>query len=670
VSDCSLRELDARARTAYDCFGLVDQGVHYMSKSRFGSGALRTAAIAGVFCAVGALAAGSADAVVTQAVNVTTFHYDNYRTGWDQAETVLTPKAVQKGAGGLTFQMTSFTALDDQVDAQPLVMTGQTIKGQGVHNVVYVVTESNTVYAIDATSGAILLQRTFGAPVPEGSLPGGCSNNGPNVGMTSTPVIDAPNSTMYVMEFYLFNGTTPAYRLHALDLSSLKDIVPAQGVKATATLSNGKPYKFNASVTRQRPALLLANGNVYAGFGSFCDVAANQSRGWVLGWQTGSLTPLPSNELTNKLAKSTDDFFLSSVWMSGYGLASGGPNGDIYFVTGNADYSGDSVNGTTNIGESVVQMSPDLSTVVSIYTPADWSQLDNYDADYGSGGALLLPPQPNQKSDLLVAAGKEGKMFFLNADNLTDEIGSYYIGGCWCGQSYFTGSDGAGHIVTSGNNNAGIWTVKAGAKPGLTNITFANGIPGVQDPGFMTAVSTNGTTANSGVIWSVSHADGSSNEYVWLTAFNANSGAQLFSAEAGTWPNTNGNANLAPVVANGNVYVASYEGLAIFGLAAPTAGTVKVPVMPHAVTRVALAPGQHEIFGRVHGISGSIVTVQKRDGTLVTVDALSAAKKFDLAAPSIGHGIHVVGTYSPAGVMVAAVVTHAKDHSELWLSDR
>jgi hypothetical protein len=128
VSDCSLRELDARARTAYDCFGLVDQGVHYMSKSRFGSGALRTAAIAGVFCAVGALAAGSADAVVTQAVNVTTFHYDNYRTGWDQAETVLTPKAVQKGAGGLTFQMTSFTALDDQVDAQPLVMTGQSTR--------------------------------------------------------------------------------------------------------------------------------------------------------------------------------------------------------------------------------------------------------------------------------------------------------------------------------------------------------------------------------------------------------------------------------------------------------------------------------------------------------------------------------------------------------------
>ncbi len=640
-----------------------------MTKSRIVSRTLRIAAIAGAFCAIGALAAGGADAVVT-GVNVTTFHYDNYRTGWDPSETVLTPKAVQKGAGGLTFQMTSFTALDDQVDAQPLVMTNQTIMGQGVHNVVYVVTESNTVYAIDATSGAILLQRTFGTPVPEGSLPGGCSNNGPNVGMTSTPVIDAPNSTMYVMEFYLFNGTTPAYRLHALDLSTLKDIVPAQPVKATATLSNGKPYKFNASVTRQRPALLLANGNVYAGFGSFCDVNANQSRGWVLGWQTGTMTPLASNELTNKLNKSTDDFFLSAVWMSGYGLASGGPNGDIYFVTGNSDYSGDSINGTTNIGESAVQMSPDLSTVVSIFTPSDWSSLDNGDTDFGSGGALLLPPQPNQKTDLLVAAGKDGNMYFLNGDNLGSGIlGTYGIGGCWCGQSYYTAADGAGRIVSSGNNSVGIWSVKAGAKPGLTNITFANGIPGAQDPGFMTAVSTNGTTANSGVIWTVSHADGSDNEYVWLTAFNANSGAQLFTAQAGTWPNTNGNANLAPVVANGNVYVASYEGLAIFGLAAPAAG-VKVPVMPHTVTRIALAPGEHEIFGTVHGISGSTVTVQKRDGTLVTVDALAAAKKFDLAAPAVGHGIHVVGTYNPAGVMLASVVMHAKDHSALWLSDR
>ena len=97
---------------------------------------------------------------------------------------------------------------------------------------------------------------------------------------------------------------------------------------------------------------------------------------------------------------------------------------------------------------------------------------------------------------------------------------------------------------------------------------------------------------------------------------------------------------------------------------------MKIPIAPHAAARVALAPGQHEIYGTVHGINGSTVIVQKRDGTLVTVDALAAAKGFDLAAPSIGHGILVRGTFNPAGVMVASVVMHAKDRAAMWLPDR
>jgi hypothetical protein len=643
-----------------------------MTKSQFVARALRVGTVAAAFCAV--FAAGSVEAQV----NVTTYHYDNYRTGWNPSETVLSPNAVLgKGTGGLTFQMTSFTALNDQVDAQPLILTGQTISGQGVHDVVYVATESNTIYALDANTGAILLHRTLGTPVPESALPGGCNNNASNVGIGSTPVIDVPNGTMYVTEFYYANGTTPAYRIHALDVSTLKDIVTSVPIRASAKLTNGKTYLFNASVSRQRSALLLANGNVYAGFASYCDIAANQSRGWVLGWQTGTLTPLPSNELNNHLATSTDDFFLTSVWMSGYGLASGGPNGDIYFVTGNSDYSGDSFNATSNIAESVVQISPDLSTVLSVFTPDDWSQLDNYDEDFGSGGALLLPPQPGQASDLLVAAGKEGNMFFLNADNLNNNttgpnriLGTYYIGGCWCGESYYGTSDGTGRIVASGNNNVSIWRIVTGSKPKLVNTITTNGISGSQDPGFFTSVSTNGTVGKNPVIWAVGRADGSSNEYISLNAFNALTGANIFTANAGTWPNTGGNANIVPVVANGKVYVASYQGLAIFGLASPTSPAVKIPVAAHSPVQVALAPGQHEIYGTVHGISGSTVTVQKRDGALVTVDALSAAKNFELAPPAVGHGVLVRGTYNKAGVMVASVVMHAKDHSALWLPDR
>ena len=356
------------------------------------------------------------------------------------------------------------------------------------------------------TAARSCCKETLGAPVPQGDLPGGCSNNAANVGIGSTPVIDLPNSTMYVMEAYMFNGSTPAFKLHAIDLTTLKDVVPAQAVKAKATLTNNRTYNFNATVSRQRSALLLANGNVYAAFASYCDVDANQSRGWVLGWETGSLRPLLHNEMTNKLATSTDDFFLSSVWMSGYGLASGGPDGDIYFVTGNSDYSGDSIDGVNNIGESTVQLSADLSTVKSVFTPDDWSSLDNGDTDFGSGGALLIPPQTGQTSNLLVAAGKDGNMYFLNADNLNNNttgpnriLGTYGIGGCWCGQSYFTGDGGAGYVVSSGNNSVGIWKVVAGAHPRLVNKTFTSGIPGSQDPGFFTAVSTNGQAGKAGI---------------------------------------------------------------------------------------------------------------------------------------------------------------------------
>src|SRR5262249_44957851 len=235
------------------------------------------------------------------------------------------------------------------------------------------------------------------------SLPGGCNNNGPNIGINSTPVIDPSSNTIYVVTD-TFESNHAVYRIHALDPSTLNDTVTPVTVTATGTLSDGSTYHFNAFASRLRAALLVANGNVYAGFASYCDVDANQSRGWILGWQTGTLTPLPSNELTNKLKHSTDDFFLTSIWMSGYGLASS-VAGDIYFVTGNSDYSGNSYDKVQNIAESVVQLSPDLSSVKSLFTPMGsdigWQILDEEDADFGSGGAMLLPPQSGQSANLL-----------------------------------------------------------------------------------------------------------------------------------------------------------------------------------------------------------------------------------------------------------------------------
>ena len=148
-------------------------------------------------------------------------------------------------------------------------------------------------------------------------------------------MIDLSSNTLYVM-IYTQDPSGPAYRLHALDLGSLTDKVTPQVVTASHTLTDGTTFKFNATYQRQRPALLLANGSIYAGFGSFCDFAANLSRGWLLGWTAGSLTPFPSNQLLDQQATDPDTFFLSSIWMSGYGLATDDA-GNILFVTGNSD---------------------------------------------------------------------------------------------------------------------------------------------------------------------------------------------------------------------------------------------------------------------------------------------------------------------------------------------
>lgn len=295
--------------------------------------------------------------------DITTYHYDNFRTGWNSHEKTLTPANV----GSSKFQLLSTTSLDDQVDAQPLVLTRQSIKGKGVHDVVYIATENNSVYAIDANSGAVLRQTNLGLPVPRTTLPGQCTNGGPNLGINSTPVIDPATRTIYLIA-YTYVNSTPNWYVHALDPSSLADTVTPVLVTAENQLTNGTTYTFNAHEARNRAGLLLANGKLYAGFASFCDYDANLSRGWVLGWQEGTLTPLAANELTNQNATSTNNFFLSAVWMSGYGLAASAA-GDVYFITGNADPAGNDYNPPYNIQESVVQMSSDLTTIKHLFTP-------------------------------------------------------------------------------------------------------------------------------------------------------------------------------------------------------------------------------------------------------------------------------------------------------------
>lgn len=505
--------------------------------------------------------------VVAQ-VSVTTYHYDNRRTGWNSREKTLTPTSVD----GSSFGVQTTVALDDQVDAQPLVIPNVSITAgnhQGLHDVVYVATDNNSIYAIDTTSGTVLLQVNFGPPVV---MPLGCGKNNPDVGINSTPVIDLTSNTLYAM-VYTQESTGRAYYLHALDLGSLTDKVPPRRVGASHILTSGSTFNFDATYQRQRPGLLLANGNVYAAFGSFCDRLAKNSRGWVMGWRAGTLTPLEATELTDTQATDTGQYFLASIWMSGYGPAAD-DSGNVLFVTANSDPSVFTYDGATDIQESVVKVSPELSTLVDIFTPDDAFDLDQNDLDFGSGGVMVLPDQPGSIPKLAVAAGKTGSMYLMNEQDLggynsgsNNVLGTYTIGDCWCGESYFVDpKDGVGRVVSSGGSEVIVWKVLTSPKPSLSQVSNSATLTSA-GTGFFTSVSSNGR-ANP-IIWALARPKGKQTN-VYLYAFAPDSGGadmkQLYEGTVGTWPLYGTNTNLVPVVANGEVFVASYKELVILGL--------------------------------------------------------------------------------------------------------
>ena len=606
-------------------------------------------------CLIAALAfAGGAGAQV----NVTTYHNDNLRTGWNSNETVLTQGNFS------TFELLQTVSLDDQVDAEPLTVSNEMINGVQ-HNVVYVATENNSVYAIDAQSGVVLLQTNLGSPV---SNPLGCNNNGPNVGINSTPVIDTTTGALYVVAYVLQNGTTPTYYLHALSLTTLADTITPEQISASASLKGGRTYPFNASVSRQRPALLLANGNIYAAFGSFCDFAADQSRGWVLGWQESTLSPLAANKLNNRLASTPDDFFLTSVWMSGYGLAANSA-GSVFFVTGNSDYSGTTLSHKNNITESAAEMSGDLSTPQGLFTPSNWSQLENEDGDFGSGGLMLLPTQPGKFPNLAAAAGKDGNMYILDADKLRKNIATKNIGGCWCGPSYYQDSAGDGRIVASGGNSVTVYANKGKNRPNFVQVSRYSGVAGAQNPGFFTSVSSNGTTAGSSVVWAVGRPTNGNPAYVNLYAVNPDNGNLAVQQQG--WPVAEHRRQFQHRADGGErprLCGRRPGRFEIFGTGAK--GGVIQPNIRAVDIRLPLKPGEHEVYGTVESLSNSSIVVKKRGGEILRINPAAARLGHNYATPKIGRALIARGSYDKAGVLVAERILHAVSHAAMWPSDR
>jgi hypothetical protein len=633
---------------------------------------LRIGLLAGVACAPGVLWGQLPHPVPIPKIAVTTYHYDNFRTGWNSHELLLNPTLKGPGPQVLEFGLLRRVTLDDTVYAQPLVVPDVAIAG-GKHDVVYVVTENNTVYAIDADSGEILLTRNLGPAVPRDLEY--CANNGPRVGIESTPVIDLAHNAMYLISY-----TTvpllgwPIYLLHAIDLTTLKDQAGSPVViSATHKLTDGSAFSFNAADHRQRAALLFEDGNIYAAFSSWCD--RSPARGWLLGWRASDLQPLAANFLTNTSPVSASNK-LSAIWMSGYGVAA--VAGHLYFTTGNSpDPTGtsrdDTYSAPHNLSEGVVKVSAGLVHLLDFFTPSDVDGLNHHDVDLGSGGVLLLPDQPGSVPRMAVAAGKDGRMFLLNRDDmggfsLTNNhvLGSYPIGPCWCGQSYYLNN-----VVSSGGQKIGVWQINTSPSLSLTQIHSSSDLGQWRDDsGFFTAVSSNGS--NDVIIWAVSRhfSFDVGTPPPTLFAFQPVSGnpqlQQLFTSTAGNWdvPHSSGdgaNSNIAPVVANGHVYVASYKELDIFGLGAPP--IIIHPAAPAAAPAVApplkpqSAGGLVSIFGTVTKLEGSRFTLKTEAGE-VQVNAEEAITNGLSPALVAGQQVSVYGNRDAQGVVHAEVIKH------------
>ena len=356
--------------------------------------------------------------------DVVTQHYDASRTGLNPNEVILTPANVNSSHFGKLFSQ----SVDGKIFAQPLYVSNLTIPGKGTHNVVFVETENDSVYAFDADSNAeanasplwhvSVIDAAHGAEsgaTPVSSGPSGihCGNIAPVYGITGTPAIDVASGTMYLEATSVEKGAV-LHRLHALEITTGAEKSPGP-ILVNPTVSgtgqgsvNGK-ITLDPTTTWNRTGLLLMNGTVYISFGAYCDIAP--WHGWLLAYDASTLA-------LKGVYNTTPNGKGGGIWMAaGAGIAADS-SGNLFVATGNGTYDG-----TTEWSDSVIKLGPIRDGKLHVadwFTPFDQSVLDSHDEDLGSGGVLLLPDQPagSPRLHLLIAGGKDGTFFVLDRDNL------------------------------------------------------------------------------------------------------------------------------------------------------------------------------------------------------------------------------------------------------------
>jgi fibronectin-binding autotransporter adhesin len=602
------------------------------------------------------------------ATNITQYHVDAQSTGADLTETQLTSSNVNAADFGQLYN----TPLDGQVYAEPLVVTNVTISAgpntigtPGPYNsVVFVATENDSLYAINAANGDILWQRTFlDTTNPNDALPGatsvttipsadtGSSDINPEIGITSTPVIDLSTNVIYVLPATEETVGGQGYyvqRLHAINISDGTDAAPSfvigtttgsdENVNDTPIYVNGTGdgnvngvVQFNALREGQRAALTLVNGEVYAAWASHGD--NGPYHGWVVEWNVTNL--------------STQGMVLSGVLCTDPNGGEGGIWGgtlsfdpdesvdgqpDFYFETGNGDPRGgppplnaEGFPSDDDYYESLVKVVDDPTTtasdqnsngwgmqIVDYFTPYNVNALDDADEDFGSGGCLILPDSAGIPGypHLMVAAGKEGTIYLIDRDNMgkfnvndDNVLNSVYnpstgvttppvlINGSLSTPAYY---DGTIYWVSGYSSNAWSFVVAPNPDPDAPTVPVAT-----LEPTSETANNNFGYVPGS-VMVSANGEEDSDGAVVWIVDRN-NSELDAYSAlslNTELW--SSGQSSIAtvkfavPTIANGQVFVGTQDSLQVFGLTGASTPT-QVPNAPANLSAQALSGSSVEL---------------------------------------------------------------------------
>jgi Immunoglobulin I-set domain len=523
---------------------------------------------------VGTISSSTATLTVNAAtggssIDVVTYHYDNLRSGQNINEMTLTTANVNVN----TFGKLGEFAVDGLVDAQPLLVANLAIPGKGNKNVLYAVTENDSIYAFDAdsitaTGGAVLWQSTALLTGETPSDNRGCGQVTPQIGITSTPVIDRGRNAIYLVAMSKDALGNYYQRIHALNLTTGAEMFGGPiTIQATYpgtgdNTSNGMVV-FDPKQYKERAALLELGGAIYTTWASHCDIRLYT--GWVISYSADTLAQVG---VLNLVPNGSE----GAIWMSGAGPGADA-SGNIYFIMANGDFdttlnaTGFPTNG--DCGNCFAKITSSLPlTLLDYFTPLNTVSESDSDTDFGSGGELLLPDVVDgtgKTRHLAVGSGKDANIYVVdrdnmgkfngNADNIYQQINGQLAGGVYSKPSYFNGTVYYGAVND---------TIKAFP---IANALLATG-PSSQSthnfayPGATPSISASGTT--NGIVWVVENSSPAV-----LHAYNAtNLATELYNSNqaASGVDHFSSNKFITAMVANGKVYVGTATSVAVFGL--------------------------------------------------------------------------------------------------------